>query len=128
MRALSFYDDELNGGFMKIEGILRVEGARLSFEFQKKDAVLEAYKSHLQEADIDMKDLDMAEFKKGLFTSKLILHAKRASVFQDLPGSELTSRTLKLKRKDRELAANISSHINLKLSEMKLRELEGDEE
>ncbi len=124
MRSLPFYDDDLNGGFMMVEGILRVDGEELNFEFQKKDAVFEAYKSDLKEITIPMKELEMAEFKKGLFSSKLILHAKRAAVFKEFPGSELSTRKLKIKRKYRNLAANISSHINLKLSEMKLKELE----
>lgn len=123
MRSLPFFIDDLNGGFMMLEGILRMEGDELTFEFQKKDALFEAYKSDLKEIRIPLSSIDVAEFKKGLFGTKLILHAKRAAVFKDLPGNDLTVRTLKVKRKHRETAASVSSRINLKISEMKLKEL-----
>lgn len=128
MRSLPFYIDDLNGGFMKLEGILRVEKGKLIFEYQKKDAILEAYKSDLMSTEIDLLGIDLVEFKKGLFSSKLILHGKRPAVFADLPGDALTERVLKVKRKHRDIAANISSNLNLALSEEKLKELNGDSE
>lgn len=128
MRSLPFYIDDLNGGFMFVEGILRMEGRELHFEFQKKDAVFEAYKSDLKTAVISIDDLDMTEFKKGWVTGKLILHAQRAAQLEALPGDELVQRTLKIKRKNRELAANISSRLNLMISEKKLTDMEGDQE
>lgn len=124
MRSLPFSIENLNGGFMKVEGILRVEGENLVFEFQKKDAVVEAYQSELRTVRIPLSELDMFEFKKGWFSGKLILHGKRATSFGDLPGKDLTERVLKVKRKHRDVAANISSNMNLKLSEQKLNELE----
>jgi hypothetical protein len=124
MRSLQFVIDELNGGFMMVEGILSVEKNKLMFEFQKKDAVLAAYKSDIMTDEIPFSELDMVEFKKGFFTSKLILHAKKATTFRNLPGDDLTTRTLKVKKKFRDIAANISSKVNLELSEMKLRELD----
>ena len=124
MRSLPFSRENLNGGFMKVEGILRVEGAKLVFEFQKKDAVVEAYQSELKTVTIPLTELDMLEFKKGWFSGKLILHGKRAKSFSELPGKELTERVLKVKRKHRNVAANISSNLNLQLSEQKLNELE----
>ncbi|WP_018128225.1 hypothetical protein [Balneola vulgaris] len=124
MRALPFLIDDLNGGFMKVEGILSVDGDKFSIEFQKKDSLFEAYKSELMHCEISFSDLDLVEFKKGLFTSKLILQAKKAAVFSDLPGDDLISRTLKVKKKHRDIAASIASRVNLELSEMKLRELD----
>jgi hypothetical protein len=120
--------DDLNGGFMKLEGILRVESGTLVFEFQKKDAVIEAYKSDLMTAEIPISDLSMMEFKKGFFSNKLIIHADRPAVFNEFPGSELTERVLKFKKKHREIASNISSNVNLILSEHRLDLLKGDEE
>ena len=35
MRALPFYDDEQNGGFMTMEGILRIEKGEIHIEYQK---------------------------------------------------------------------------------------------
>ena len=54
MRSLPFYMDDLNGGFMKIEGILRVEKEKLHFEYQKKDDILEVYKSDLRTTEINI--------------------------------------------------------------------------
>ena len=128
MRALPFYDDEQNGGFMMLEGILRIEKGKINIEYQKKDAVIEVVKSGVKTVDIDLKDIDLIEYKKKLFGARLILHAKRATVFEDFPGTELLVRTLKVKRKHRDIAANIASNVNLFLSEQKLRELDEDTE
>lgn len=127
MRALPFTIEDLNGGFMKLEGILRVNEDQLMFEFQKKDAVLEAYQSELKTVEIPLAELEMLEFKKGWFSAKLILHGRSASSFRDLPGKDLIERVLKVKRKHRDIAASISSNLNLALSEKKLKELDGDE-
>jgi len=124
MKSLPFYIDNMNGGFMKADGVLRVEGQTLVFEFHVKDAILEAYKSDLKEIRIDLQELDLIEFKKGIFIPKLILHGKTAKSLADLPGDELTERTLKIKRKHRNIAASIASNLNLRLSEEKLRQLE----
>ncbi len=124
MKTLPFVIENLNGGFMKVEGVLRVEGEKLVFEYQKKDAVVEAYQSELRTQEIQISELDMLEFKKGWFRGKLILHGKRASSFGELPGKDLTERVLIIKRKHRNTAANISSSLNLLLSERKLKELD----
>ena len=128
MRSLPFYMDDLNGGFMKLEGILSVEKGKLHFEFQKTDTILEAYKSELMTLEMDISELSMMEYKKGFFTSKLIIHSKKASTFKEFPGNQLTERVLKVKKKHREIAASISSNINLELSERRLNELKGDGE
>tara|TARA_R110000868_G_scaffold294140_1_gene554739 strand:- start:107285 stop:107671 length:387 start_codon:yes stop_codon:yes gene_type:complete len=128
MRSLPFYMDDLNGGFMKLEGILRVEKGKLYFEFQKTDAFFEAYKSAVKEIEIDLSEISMMEYKKGFFSSKLTIHTKRAVTFQDFPGNGLTERTLKVKKKHREVAASISSNVNLELSERRLKELDGESE
>lgn len=124
MKSLPFSIEDLHGGFMKIEGVLRVESDNLIFEYQKKDAVLEAYQSELKTQTIDLNELDILEHKKGWFSDKLVIHGKRASSFKELPGKDLTERVLKVKKKHRNHAANITSGLNLLLSEMKLNDLE----
>lgn len=128
MRSLPFIIDDLNGGLMMLEGILRIEKGKMYFEFQKKDVIFEAYKSDLKEIEIDFSEIALMEFKKGLFSSKLIIHSKRAIAFQDFPGNKLTERVLKVKKKDRDVAASISSNVNLALSEQRLNELKGEDE
>ena len=128
MRALPFYDDEQNAGFMMLEGILRVEAGKINIEYHKKDAIVEVVKSGVKTVEIDLNDIDLIEYKKKLFGARLILHAKRARVFEDFPGSELLTRTLKVKRKNRDIAANLASNVNLYLSEKKLRELDSEVE
>ena len=111
-----------------MDGILCVKKGTLHFEFQKRDAILDMYKSDIMTKEIPLSEISMMEFKKGLFSNKLIIHSKRASTFQDFPGNELTKRVLKVKKKNREIAASISSNVNLELSERKLKELEKDSE
>lgn len=128
MRSLPFYTNDLNGGLMMLDGILRIEKGILHFEFQKKDAVLDVYKSELMSIEIPLSEISMMEYKKGFFISKLIIYSKKASAFKDLPGSSLTERVLRVKKKHREIAASISSNVNLELSERKLRELDKESE
>ena len=128
MRALPFYDDNLNGGFMMIEGILRIEKGKLQFEFHKKDTVMEVVKSGITNVEIDLADIDLVEYKKKLFGARLIIHGKRGAVLEEIPGGELTTRTLKVKKKHRDIAANLASNVNLILSERKLKEMNGDHE
>lgn len=123
MRSLPFVISDLHGGFMKVEGILRVEEAQLVFEFQKKDDVFEVFQSALKSEAIPLNEIAMTEYKKGWFSDKLILHGRRASSFRDLPGKDLIERVLKVKKKYRNLALAISSNMNLKLSEIRLKEL-----
>lgn len=126
MRSLPFSIENLNGGFMKVEGVMRVEDEKLVFEFHKKDAVVEAYQSDLKTEVIPIYHLDMLEYKAGWFRTRLILHGQRASSFGDLPGKEMTERELRIKKKHRNLAASISSNVNLKISEHKLNEMDKD--
>lgn len=123
-RNLPFYNDDLNGGFMKVEGILRLEGDFLCVDYQKKDTVLGAYRSELKSVKIPVSGIDLAEFRKKWFSARLTLHAKRADVFKDFPGSSLTKRVLKIKKEDRSTAASLSSNLNLRISEQKLREMD----
>ena len=81
MRALPFYDDEQNGGFMTMEGILRIEKGEIHIEYQKKDAIVEMVKSNVKSISINLNDIDLIEYKKKLFGARFILHAKRATVF-----------------------------------------------
>ena len=121
---LPFYNDELNSGFMKLEGLLRLEKDKITIEFQKKDSIMEVIKSGVQMVEIFLCDLEVVEFRKKLFGGRLILYAKRATVFEHFPGTDLTTRVLKVQRKRRDHAASVASNINLILSEQKLRELD----
>lgn len=125
MRSLPFVIEELNGGFALVEGILSVKEHKLFVEFQKKDSVFGAIKSDVKAIEIPFSGIDMMEYKKGVFSAKLTIYGKNATALKELPGDELMTRKLKVKRKYREIAANISSKVNLELSEMKLRELDG---
>ncbi|MEO1022769.1 MAG: hypothetical protein AAFW89_09495 [Bacteroidota bacterium] len=126
MRTLPFEIDNLNGGFMKAEGILRVENGQMVFEFQKKDDVFEVYKSDLETARIDLTKIEIVEYKKTLFGARLKLFAASASTFQHLPGNDLTERVLKIKKKHREVAASLASKVNIFLSEHKLKQLDDE--
>lgn len=127
MMSFPFIIDELHGGFMKVDGILRMDGEQLLFEFQKKDNVIGMYQSEIQTEVIPIADLSMAEYKKGFFKDKIVLHGKRATSFKALPGKDMGERVLKIKKKNRSKASSLISRINLELSELKLKELEDKE-
>ena len=102
MRSLPFKIEELNGGFALVEGILSVKENKLCIEFHKKDAVFGAIKSDVKSIEIPFSGIDMMEYKKGLFSSKLTIYGKNATALKDLPGDDLTTRKLKIERKNPE--------------------------
>ncbi|MGK7371566.1 MAG: hypothetical protein ACNS64_15250 [Candidatus Halalkalibacterium sp. M3_1C_030] len=119
-KTVPFTIPEINSGFQQAEGLLKLGKDQLELEFEVKDAILGVIKSGVKEAEIPFSDLKSINFKKGWFSTKIILEGNSMKAFRDLPGTELATCTLKVKRKHRDDAESLISKARLKLSEYKL--------
>ena len=124
MKNIPFYIDGVNGGFMRVEGIIRLEKNRLYLEFQIKDAVIKAYKSQIKTHFFALEDIDAIETKIGWFRTRLWIHVQSGKILGAIPGNDLTHRVFSFKRAHRLALANMVSQLNLALSELKLKELD----
>ena len=124
MKNIPFYIDGVNGGFMRVEGIIRLEKNGLYLEFQIKDAVIKAYKSPIKTLFLALEDIDTIETKVGWFRTRLWIHVQSGKILEAIPGNDLTQRVFSFKRAYRLALANMISQLNLALSELKLKELD----
>ena len=125
-KTVPFIIPEINNGFQQAEGLLKLSKEQLEMEFEVKDAILGLIKSGVRDAVIHFSDLKSIEFKKGWFSTKIILEGTSMKTFKDLPGSELATCTLKVKRKHRDDAESLISQARLQLSEYKLDQFDKD--
>ncbi len=119
-KTVPFIIPEINSGFQQAEGLLKLAKEQLELEFEVKDAILGLIKSGVKDAVIPFSELKSIEFKKGWFSTKIILEGTSMKTFNELPGSELATCTLKVKRKHRDDAESLISQARLQLSEYKL--------
>ena len=124
MKNIPFYIDGVNGGFMRVEGIMRLEKNGLYLEFQIKDAVIKAYKSPIKTHFFSLEDIDAIETKVGWFRTRLWIHVQSGKILEAIPGNDLTQRVFSFKRAHRLALTNMVSQLNLALSELKLKELD----
>jgi len=124
MKNIPFYIDGVHGGFMKVEGIMRLEQDGIYLEFQVKDSLMEAYKSSVKTHFLVLKDIDTVELRIGWFRTRLWIYAQSGKILEAIPGNDLTQRVFSFKRVYRPALANMVSQLNLELSEQKLKELD----
>jgi len=123
-QPVPFTIPNVDHGLRKAEGVLKLDDGMLNLEYKTKDGFVGVIQSDIQELRIPLKELEGVEFKKGLFSHKLILHGTSMKSFEKVPGTEQASCTLKIARKNRKSAQNLASQIRLFLSEEKLRKLD----
>ena len=124
MKNIPFYIDGVHGGFMKVEGIMRLEQDGIYLEFQVKDSLMEAYKSSVKTHFLVLKDIDTVELRIGWFRTRLFIFAQSGKILEAIPGNDLTQRVFSFKRGNRPALASMVSQLNLELSELKLKELD----
>lgn len=127
-RSVPFKIDEVASGFQEANGLLKVTRKGLDLEFEVSDAFFGVFKSGVKNVFLDFNDLRSVSYKKGWFSSKIILEGTSMKVFDELPGTDVATVTLKIKRKHREDARSLISHARMLLSEHRLQQLEDGEE
>lgn len=122
--SIPFYNDDVYGGFAIQNGLIHVDSNFLTVEFETKDNVFKIVSSGLQIIKIPLNGIQSIEFKKGFFSSKIILSTKSLKYLANIPGNESNTVTFKIKKKDKDLALMSVSQIQLLLAENKLNSLE----
>lgn len=123
-KTLPFSIPEINHGFQEASGLMKLTEKGIELEFEVKDAILGVLKSGIKNVVIPYSELESIEYKKGWFSSKIILNATSMRVFEDIPGTDVATCTIKVKRKHRSEAQSLASHARVQLSEYKLDQLD----
>lgn len=123
-RSIPFEIPNVNHGFQVAKGILKLSSGGIELEFETKDAILGIISSGVQSVHLSYDDLESIRFDKGWFSAKIILEAVSMRIFEDLPGTEQATCTLKVKRKHRDEAQKVISTARMHLSEYKLDQLD----
>ncbi|RMG67986.1 MAG: hypothetical protein D6722_12320 [Bacteroidetes bacterium] len=125
---LPFFIDNLYGGFAKVNGILSRDRQFLTLEFQVADNVLGGLlKGRPKEIRLPLKALASVEYKQNWFVARMILRAYRLGDLAEIPNAESGEAKLSIKRKDRKVAREMASSLNLALSEIRLAQMDEDE-
>jgi len=123
-KTVPFEIPEINHGLKEASGLMKLWKHGLELEFEV--ATLGLFKSGVQTVRIEYGDLNAIKYKKGWIKDKIILEGISMRVFEDIPGTEIATCTLKVKRKEREDAQSLVSNARMHLSEYKLEQMDGE--
>jgi hypothetical protein len=121
---LHFTTDDAYSGLAKVEGILRAEKNRLILEYQVKDNLIGVIKSSPKELRIPFEELSEVTYKLNWFVSRFRLHINSMKILGEFPVGKDGVISLRIRRKQKEMAKDLISYINLRLSEIRLDRLD----
>ncbi|MCW9706025.1 hypothetical protein [Fodinibius salsisoli] len=125
-RTVPFEITGVSHGLKEVEGLIKLTNDGFELEYQLKDSFVGMIKSDSKTTIIPYSNLEEITFEKGWFSNKIILEGTSMDAFNDLPGTEPGSRTLKIKRKDKEEAEKLVSRARMEFSEYKLNQMGGE--
>lgn len=125
-RSVPFEIPEINYGLKEAKGLIKMWKQGLELEFEVQDGLIGILRSGVQTVRIPYGDLNAIEYEKGWFRDKVILEGVSMRVFEGIPGTDVATCTLKIKRKNREEAQSLISTARMNLSEYKLQRMEGE--
>ncbi|MEM1095858.1 MAG: hypothetical protein AAGJ10_14770 [Bacteroidota bacterium] len=109
-------------GITDIVGMLTYEHGTLRLECKPESYILPG---KLSTVEFQLADLFEVQFSKKWSNSTLGIQPRRMSLLDGIPGAHTDALVLRVKRKDRNAAANLASKVNLDLSEWRLGQLDG---
>ena len=105
-------------GTISIDGLLSYQDRMLTLEYRLTSLEMEQTAVRtLELASTDLRDIAL---NKGFVGAKIVLRPQRLALCEQVPG--VADGALKVKRRDREEAATLVSHVRLELSEARLGE------
>jgi hypothetical protein len=113
-------------GLKEVQGLIGLDENGIRIEYEEQDSLFGVIKSGVSTVRIPFENLQEITFKKGWFGGKIVLEGNSMNAFNGLPGTEPGSRTLKIKRNDRDEAQKLISHARMRLSEYKLDKMGGE--
>lgn len=121
---LAFSIDDLYSGLARVNGLLSLTRDDLVLEFQTQDNLVGVFKGRTGTSRIPIRDLYEAEVKSNWFNRFLIIRPKTLSAIADIPGADESELKVKFKKRDLNSAKEIVSYLNLRISEIRLEEME----
>ena len=110
---------EMVDGIFEIQGVLRVDGDTIHLEYRSINAVQQA-RSPVRKLKVMLVDLAGVEFRKGLFSSRLVLRGTSLKIFETLPWAEDECLVLKIARRYRHEVARAAWDLQTILENRKL--------
>ncbi len=125
--SLPFKTEDAYSGLASVQGMIRFEPKQLVLEYQVKDNIVGMLKSGTKELRIPFENLNELTYKVNWFISRLKLHVNSMRILGEFPVGKDGIITLRINRKQRQTAREIVSQVNLRLSELRLEMLGGDD-
>lgn len=114
------------GGFAETHGLMGLEKDMLTVEFETKDSLFGVIKSGIKRIKIPISELEAVYWKKKVFGAALIIRARSLKAISSIPGNNKGEVHLKITRRDRDVAAQFASRLELRISEHRLDRLDHD--
>lgn len=124
---LPFVIDDIYSGLARVNGLLSLSRDNLTLEFQTQDNIVGILKGKTGERKLSIRDLYQIEVKSSWFGRSFIIRPSSLSVIRDFPGANDSELKLKIKRRDLQSAKEIASYVNLRISEIRLEEMDNEE-
>jgi hypothetical protein len=108
-------------GVFDVTGLIRYGSKTVHLELQISGTPLQQKKT--VRYDISLQHLQTAEFKRRAVGSRIVIEAKSLDAIEEIPGVEWNRLTLTVGRKYRDQAADLATHLQIDLTEMRLEEM-----
>lgn len=125
-KTVPFELPDVSHGFQEAKGLMKCTERGIELEFEVKDAFVGLMSSGIKNVVIPYSELESITYKKGWIGAKIILEGTSMRVFDDVPGTDVATCIIKIKRKHRDEARTMISKARLQLSEYQLDQLEGE--
>ena len=126
MYSIPFTFPDTYGGLAEADGIARFDGHSLILEFQVKDAVFGLVKSEVKEVMLPIDEIANIDFKRGKFRGQITIRTHSVSAVEEIPEQKGGEFVISIKRKHRDEGEEFASAVRLRVSEAKLKRLEGE--
>lgn len=126
-QSVPFEISEVSYGLKKARGLMRLKKEGIELEFEVEDSFIGFFKSGVTTILVPFSDLEEIKFDKGWFSGKVTLEGTSMKAFQDIPGTEVATCTLKIERKHKKEAEALISKARMLLSEYRLNRMDGEE-
>lgn len=112
---------DVASGTIIIEGLISSSTNSIVLELQTTSNAMQ--KSEPLQHVFEIGDLQWVEFIQNVVRSRINLEAQKLSTFADVPGARQNQLRLNVARKYRDRAADLATHLQIILTEMRLDEM-----
>lgn len=118
-----FKIDEVYSGFAEAEGIMKYDERYLIFEMQTK--IIGIFKSGIKQYKIPLDEIYSFEYKKKMMGGLVTIRPNSMIHLNDFPTEKMGEISLKISRKHREAAEDLTRAINTIIIDNRLNDIDG---